>query len=321
MRNREFFNSHVALRVPVSTLHAMALIINGETIDDEIIEEEFRTIKGHFERTLQVACCERDPEFRAMAKDNLSSRALLQQESKRRFPEVSEEDFRTRLDQLIAQAGGEDEFYIRIGMPFKDETMIRDNVDNGVRLDKTLAQIYAPEPEPTEEEMRKYYDENVKLFLTEEEVKASHISVGLTAAKSRTEVYEQMRGLREQALNGADFDALGVEHNSNKELPPDLGWFKQGEFMEEFVSIAFSMREGEISPVFTTQLGFHICKVTGRKQPVPKPFEEVKDIARQRIIDRHRDSKFNAFVDELKKLAKIEDTEPAEDCGCGEGHC
>ena len=41
MRNREFFNSHVALRVPVSTLHAMALIINGETIDDEIIEAEF----------------------------------------------------------------------------------------------------------------------------------------------------------------------------------------------------------------------------------------------------------------------------------------
>ena len=47
----------------------MALNINGEHIDDEIIEAEFRQIKGHFERTLQVACCERDPEFRGMAKD------------------------------------------------------------------------------------------------------------------------------------------------------------------------------------------------------------------------------------------------------------
>ena len=298
----------------------MALIINGETIDDEIIEEEFRTIKGHFERTLQVACCERDPEFRTMAKDNLASRALLQQESKRRFPEVVDEDFRSRLDQLIEQAGGEDEFYIRIGMPFKDEAMIRDNVDNGVRLDKTLAQIYAPEPEPTEDELRKHYEENLNAFLTEEEVRASHISVGLTAAKSRNEVYQQMRDLREQAMSGADFDALGVEHNSNKELPPDLGWFKQGEFMEEFVAIAFSMRDSEISPVFTTQLGFHICKVTGRKPPVPKPFDEVRDLVRQRIINKHRDDKFNTFVDELKAVAKIEDTEPEEDCGCGTEH-
>lgn len=299
----------------------MALIINGETIDDEVIEEEFRTIKSHYERSLQVACCERDPEFRAMAKDNITSRALLQQESRKRFPEVAEHEFRDRLDKLIAQAGGEDEFYVRIGMPYKDEDMIRDNVSNGVRLDRTLAEVYAPEPEPTEQEMRAFYDTNIKLFLTEEELRASHISVGLSAARSRTEVYQHMRDLRERTLAGEDFDALGTEHNSNKELPPDLGWFKQGEFMEEFVAIAFSMREGEISPVFTTQLGFHICKVTGRKPPVPKPFDDVRDIVRQRIIDKHRDARFNAFVEELKLGAKIEDTEPPEDCGCGDGHC
>ncbi len=299
----------------------MALIINGETIDDEIIEQEFRTIKGHFERTLQVSCCERDPEFRGMAKDNLSSRAILQQEATKRFPEVTDAEFRTRLDQLILQAGGEDEFYIRIGLPFKDEEVIRENVAGGVRLDKLLQEVYAPEPVPSEADIQAYYDKNVKLFLTDEEIRASHISIGLQGAKSRNEVYSHLRELREQALSGADFDALGIEHNTNKELPPDLGWFKQGEFMEEFVSIAFSMRDGEISPVFTTQLGFHICKVTDRKAPQPKPLEEVKDIVKARIVEEHRDKKFNAFVDELKKTVKVEDTDPEEGCGCEEGAC
>ena len=41
----------------------MSLRINGEEIDDELIEAEFRQVKGHYERTLQVSCCERDPEF------------------------------------------------------------------------------------------------------------------------------------------------------------------------------------------------------------------------------------------------------------------
>jgi len=298
----------------------MALLVNQETIADEVIEEEFRHIKGHYERTLQVACCERDPEFRAMAKDNLASRALLQQESVRRYPQVTDEEVSERLGKLIEQAGGEEKFYLNIGMPYRDEDAVRENVAGGVRLDKTLQEVYSPEPQPSEAELRACYEANLKLFLTDEQIRASHISVNLSGAKSRKEVYDLLRGLREEALKGADFDKLGAEHNSNKDMSPDLGWFKRGEFMEEFEAIAFSMKEDEVSPVFITQLGFHICKLTGRKAAVPKPFEEVKEQVRLRLIEEHRDKKFNDFVDELKKTAKIEDTDPEESCGCGAEH-
>ena len=298
----------------------MALIINGEEIDEEIIEQEFRNIKGHFERTLQVSCCERDPEFRTMAKDNLSSRALLQQEAVRRFPEVSDAEVGERLKKLIEQAGGEDQFYMNIGLPVKDEGMIRDNVAGGVRLDKMLSEIYAPEPQPADAEMHAWYAANLKSFLTDEEIRAAHISIGLAGAKSRVEVYNQMRELRVQAQNGADFNALGTEHNTNKELSPDLGWFKRGEFMEEFEAIAFSMKVGEVSPVFTTHMGFHICKLLEQKGAEPKPFDEVKKIVSQRIIEEYRDKKFNIYVDELKAKAKIEDNDPGDACGCGTEH-
>ena len=294
----------------------MALIVNDETIDEEVIEQEFRTIKGHYERTLQVSCCERDSEFRSMAKDNLASRSLLQQEASRRFPDVSGDEIRERLDKLIEQAGGEDQFYFNLGIPGKNEDLVRSNVASGVRLDKMLAEIYAPEPEHSEEEMRTWYASHTKFFLTDERIRASHISKNLGGAHSRKEVYNEMRELRQQAMDGADFDALGAEHNSNKETPPDLGWFKRGEFMEEFEALAFSMRENEVSPVFVTPLGLHICKVTGREPAVPRPFEEVKDHVLQRMIEEHRDQKFNVFVDELKASAKIEDTDPDENCDC-----
>lgn len=299
----------------------MALIIDHETIDDEVIEGEFRHIKGHYERTLQVACCERDPEFRAMAKDNVTSRALLQHEAMRRFPEVDEQEINERLAKLIEQAGGEEKFYAGIGLPFKDEVAVRGNVASGVRLDKTLAQVYAPEPVPDEATLRAYYEDNKKLFLTDEMIRASHISLNLGGAQSRAEVYAKMRELRQLAQSGADFDALSEEHNSNKEMSADLGWFKRGEFMEEFEAIAFSMAIGEISPVFVTQLGFHLCRVTDRKPAEPKPFEEVRELVKIRILEEHRDRKFNEFVEELKKTAKIEDTDPPEEnCGCGTGH-
>lgn len=288
----------------------MALIINGESIDDEIIEEEFRHIKGQYERALQVACCERDPEFRSMAKDNLSSRSLLQQEARRRFAEVADEEVSERLGKLIEQAGGEDAFYANIGLPFKDEALVRDNVANGVRMDKMLQAVYEPEPEFSEEEMREYYAANVKLFLSEEELRVLHVSVNLSGAQNRAEVYDRMREIRQQALAGEDFESLGREHNSNRDQSPDLGWFKRGEFMEEFEAIAFSMKEGEISPVFTTQLGFHLCKVAERKAALPKPFDEVQEVVKVRMLEEYRDARFNEFVEELKKAAVIEDTEP-----------
>lgn len=295
----------------------MALIINGETIDEEIIEAEFRQIKSHYERMLQVSCCERDPEFQGYAKDNITARVLLNQEALKRHPEVEPDDVTARLSRLIEEAGGEEHFYFNIGVPAGNEALVRDNVANGVRMDKMLAAVYSPEPNPNDEELKAFYDAHIDSFKSEEQIRASHITKGLEGAKSRRDVYQSMRELRQQLVDGYDFEKMAEEQRGNEQQQIDLGWFKRGEFMEEFETIAFSMNEGELSPVFTTQLGFHICKVTGRRPAAPVPFDEIKDAVRARCIEVHRDSKFNAFVDSLKSSAAIEDTNPdGEGCGC-----
>ena len=293
----------------------MALIINGENIDDEIIESEFRQIKGHYERTLQVACCERDPEFQGYAKDNITARVVLNQEAARRFPEVEQEEVTSRLNKLIEEAGGEEHFYMKIGMPFGESEAVRGNVANGVRLDKLLQSIYGEEPAPADSEVAAYYEANIHVFKSDEQIHVMHITKGLEGAKSRAEVYTKMRELRQQLIKGADFEKTADAERGNEQQQIDLGWFKRGEFMEEFEAIAFSMEEGELSPVFTTQLGFHLCKLFGRKAPAPLPLDEVKEAVRSRMMEEARDKKFNAYVEELKAAATIEDTEPCE-AGC-----
>lgn len=290
----------------------MPFIINGEEIDEDIIEAEFRQIKGHYERTLQVACCERDPEFRGYAKDNITSRVLLNQESLKRYPDISDEEISERLAKLISDAGGETQFYLNIGLTPQDEAAIRPNVANGVRLDKMLAEIYQPEPEFSDTDLRAWYDDHIDLFLTPEEIRVAHITKNLQGAQSREEIFKQLRELRRQLQNGADFMTVAEQERCEEQQQIDLGWFKRGEFMEEFEVIAFSLNEGEISPVFTTQLGLHLCTLLGRKAPEPQPFEEAKDAVKQRMTEEYRDKKFNAFLDQLKAAATIEDTEPED---------
>jgi parvulin-like peptidyl-prolyl isomerase len=294
----------------------MALFLNGEPVDEELIEAEFHQVKGHYERLLMVSCCERDAEFRATAKDNVLSRLLLNQEAARRFPEVDEAEVTARLEKLIEQAGGEAAFYMNLGMPVKDEELVRRNVAGGVRLDKLLTEVYGEDPEFTEAELREYYDSHLEVFMSEEMIRAAHITKSLQGASSRTAVYQELRGVRERLLAGEDFMTLAEEHRADDQQQIDLGWFKRGEFMEEFETIAFSMRTGEISPVFVTQLGFHICTVLERRPAEPLPFAAVKDAVRQRLLDARKDAQFNAFIDRLKAAAVIEDTDPPEADGC-----
>ncbi|HCN27624.1 MAG TPA: hypothetical protein DIT64_02330 [Verrucomicrobiales bacterium] len=295
----------------------MALIINGERVDDEIIESEFNQVKGHYERMLQVSCCERDAEFRATAKDNVVSRALLNQEAAKRFPDVSEEDVTARLEKLIEQAGGETRFYMSIGMHVKNEALVRQNVAGGVRLDKMMAEIYGPDPDIGGDELRAYYDAHTDQFMSEELIHAAHITKSMQGAQSRAEVYETLRGLRRELQAGADFMELAEKHRAGDQQQIDLGWFKRGEFMEEFEAIAFSMNPGEISPVFVTQLGFHICTVLERKAAEPLPFPAVKDAVRERVLETRKDLLFHEFIEGLKAAATVEDTDPdGSDCGC-----
>ena len=79
----------------------MALVINGQRIEDSIIEGEFSEIKSYFERLGNVSCCERDPEFRGYARDNVIARVLLAQEAKRKMQPTPDAEVDASVAKLI----------------------------------------------------------------------------------------------------------------------------------------------------------------------------------------------------------------------------
>ena len=89
----------------------MPLVVNGQTIDDAVIEQEFSSIKAHYESLSSISCCERDDEFRGYARENITFRALLTQEAQRTIPEPGEEEVLRVFDKLKEEHGGDDQFY------------------------------------------------------------------------------------------------------------------------------------------------------------------------------------------------------------------
>jgi len=285
----------------------MSITVNGEPVSNDLINEEFQSIKAQFERMGRISCCERDPEFRGYAKDNIIARILLNQEAERRFPDISDEEITVAVDRLIGEHGGREAFFANVGLTPEQEPLVREDVRSGLRVDRLMTETWGGTGPPDESAQRAWYAEHLAEFMTAEEVSALHLFKHVEKVEDRENLYNLLRRLRTEAKNGADFKALALEHTDKEDKLVDLGWFKRGDFMEEFDLIIFSLDEGETSPVFASHWGFHLAQITGRRPPAPMPFEEVQATVIERMTAEHRQSTTQTLVAELKAKADIKD--------------
>jgi peptidyl-prolyl cis-trans isomerase C len=281
------------------------LRVNGETVAPDLIEGEFRAIKSQAESLGNISCCERDPEFRAQARENVLARVLLNQEAQRRALEVSEQEIEDALAKIEAEHGGRDALLANLGLHPCQIADVRADISNGLRVEKTLRECLGPLPEPTEAEVRAYYDAHQDDYLTEEEVRATHLFKQVQKSEDRQRIYDDLRALRHRAKAGEDFGQLAHEHTDKEDKLTDLGWFRQQDFMDEFSTIVFSLEEGEMSPVFPSYFGLHLAQCTGRRPPAPRPYEDVRHDVRARLVAEDQHAKSRLLVEQLKAEAEI----------------
>lgn len=150
----------------------------------------------------------------------------------------------------------------------------------------------------SDEQVRAYYDANPDEFRTDR-VKASHILVKDEALANE---------LHAKLVENPDlFASLAAEYSidkSNAERGGDLGFFGRGRMVSEFEEAAFALPEdGAISEPVKTRFGYHLIMRTGREDGTPKPFDEVKNQIRIRLINEKRREQTEAFLTQLKTKA------------------
>jgi parvulin-like peptidyl-prolyl isomerase len=295
-----------------ATERDMALLINGQRIDDAIVQSEFAEIKSYFERLGNVSCCERDPEFRGYARRNVVARVLLAQEARRVLPASPEAEVDAGVAKLIEQYGGEARFYASTGASPEQMHLVRHDVDTDLRV-RRMVEGLCEDVHPSEAQPFEFYEKNLPSFMTAEEVRASHILKAPKGGEDREAAYAALREARKQLQAGADFETLAKALSDKADDHIDLNFFKRGELAEEFELVAFSMEIGEISPVFVSPFGFHLIKLTDRKVSTAKPFDTVRDEVLKLYLDQERQERTRLLVEELQSKAVIEDVEePSE---------
>ena len=152
----------------------------------------------------------------------------------------------------------------------------------------------------TDSEARAFYDAQLKSFKGGEEVRASHILV-----KSEDEA----KAIFEQIAHDGDFAELAAKHSTDpgsKANGGDLGYFGRGRMVPEFEKAAFATPVGEVALPIKSQFGWHIIKVTDKRNRKPPTFEALKE----RIVTRLMRDKAKQLADALRKKATVEYLDP-----------
>ena len=153
----------------------------------------------------------------------------------------------------------------------------------------------------SDDEARKFYDENPAMFKNPERVHARHILVSGD---------ENLAKVQDELKAGKSFDVVAKEYSIDPGSAAnggDLGEFPRGMMVPEFEKAAFALKNpGDVSEPIKTQFGWHIIKLEEHIPESPIPFEQVKARLTQELKDQKTQKVLQDKAKVLEEKYKVE---------------
>jgi len=137
---------------------------------------------------------------------------------------------------------------------------------------------------------------------------ARHILVRTPESGDDAAAKAKIDTLLARVRGGADFAELAgkeSEDTSSKTRGGDLGWFGQDDFGPEFGQQVASLADGQVSPAFKTQAGWHIVQRVGSRE-VNATDQNRRAKAREAIGQRKFEAEWETFLRQMRGEAFID---------------
>ena len=294
--------------VPDSELVAK---VNG----DGITKKEFDTAVERNMARYKGQGHELPPGIESRIKESVLRRmiddAVIEQKAKSLGADVTAEELEAKFKEhkdRFRTAEAFDDYLKRSGNTVEN---MKDDLKRNLLRDRVVEKLSGA-VDVTDDEVKKYYDENVQRFTEREQVKASRILVRVapnaTAAEKKTAQKQAKDALAKLKKPPADFGAIAKESSKGPEAPNggDLGWITRGRMTPEFDNVAFALEPNKLSEVVETKLGYEIIKVFEKKTERVRPVDEVKESIKSSLLARKKNEKRRDVLKDLKSNAKVE---------------
>lgn len=284
--------------------------VNGELVEEELVEETFHRIKTTAEQKLQVSCCERDPEFYAQAEQEVADSILIAQEAERRFPTIPEEEIKPLLKETI-------DLYREHGASWdmleNQRDYLRHEIAASLRMDKLVRDLLAGDLTVSEAEMEDFFHTHQEEYRSKAEVRSLHLMKPLHENTPAEEVFRNLQKLRLEAIEHGNFEEIAKRETEKSTHEVDLGWITLDRPTNPFEAILFSLQINEISPVIVYEQAMHLAQVIDQKPEDLPSFESLHDELADRTLAHKKRLALQNLALDLRKTAVIEKITPPEE--------
>jgi len=274
-------------------------VVGDQPIDkaqfDQLMEQA-RTSYEAQERDFPEAGTPEYNTLRNQAMQFLVQRAQFEQKAAEMDVEVTDEEVEERLKQIKEQYFGGDEkkYEEQLEQQGLSDEQVRRDIRAQLIQEKLFEKVTA-DVEVTDEEISEHYEQNKEQYGQPESREVRHILV---------ENQQQANRIRQQLVNGGNFEALAKQHSKDPGSAAQGGKMtvSRGQTVPEFDKAAFSLDKDAISQPVKTQYGFHIIQPLSAVQPAKTtPLNEVRESIRQQLLQTKRNERMTAWVEETKQ--------------------
>jgi peptidyl-prolyl cis-trans isomerase C len=253
----------------------------------------------------------------AAALEQLTSAELLYQEASKYEVKDLDKLITEKVAQNRAKFSSDAEFEKALKSVDMNANDMRDFTRKDIVINNFIEKRFASKANPTEAEIRKFYDENLdKYFKKPESAKASHILVGVdekATPEERAKAKKKADEILKRLKAGEDFATIAKSDSTCPSAAQggDLGNFGRGQMVPAFETAAFALKPGEMSGVVETQFGYHIIKLTEKQEASTEKYEDVKAKIAEFLKRETIQKQIGEYIEDLRKIAKIEKPEAA----------
>lgn len=274
--------------------------VNGETVDPALVEDAFMRIKSEAEAGTEASCCERDEEFHVQAEEEVIDGILLAQEAERRVEQPATDEVRNALEDSIREWRSHGASW---DMLEDQRDQLRDEIVARMRMERFADEVWKDLPELDEAALREWFDEHEDRFRKMARAKVRHLVRFPNEAPA--EEYRRLVGLRNEVLEGADFAAIANEHTGRNDGETDLGWIEHERTLNPFEAMLFSLKPGEISPVFFYEQSLHLVMIEVLEPEHIPDFDSLRETIEEQARADQRRQALHQLSQELRKTAEI----------------
>lgn len=304
-----------AVTVFVSPVYAeknkdIVATINGEDLSKEVFETEFNIFLKNKVPNSEVMPEKEMSNLKNKFLDDLITSLLLFQEARQQDLVTDDAEVDSKYTEFKESYAEDAEFESFIKENNLTEEKVKENIKKSLSIRALLKKNVEDKVSVSDEDILAFYNSNPQYFKQPGTVRASHILISANDATSPEDkkiALETINAIKKRLDNGEKFEDLAKEHSTcpSSKNGGDLGFFEKSKMVKPFGDAAFSMEVGEVSDVVQTEFGYHIIKVTDKKEIPPVPIDEAKGKISTYLKNQKHNEAMKTFIENLRKSGDI----------------